>query len=163
MHESIEVPEPPEILVLLRVHVRFVEFVVTPSETVPENPLIGATVIVDVPAVPATVVTLVGLAVIVKSGATSWMLTTNILWNGPIEKVTKKLVPSVVEVNGVLVPLINTCSALMLGTDETGIVTVANAVVPVWPDAVKPMFVAFAATFEIVASLLIEQPVPHEV
>ena len=37
------------------------------SATVPVNPWTGATVIVDVPAVPAVVVTDVGLAVTVKS------------------------------------------------------------------------------------------------
>ena len=37
------------------------------SATVPVNPLTGATVIVEVAAVPATVVTAVGLAVTVKS------------------------------------------------------------------------------------------------
>ena len=72
------------ILVVLRVHVRFVEFVVTASATVPVNPLRGLTVIVELPAVPETTVTLVGLAVMVKSGvggATRWMLTMNVLWN----------------------------------------------------------------------------------
>ena len=37
--------------------------------TVPANPLTGATVIVEVPVAPALTVTLVGLAVTVKSGA----------------------------------------------------------------------------------------------
>jgi len=37
------------------------------SATVPVNPLIGATVIVEVPAAPARTVTLVGLAVTEKS------------------------------------------------------------------------------------------------
>jgi len=37
------------------------------SVTTPVKPLIGATVIVDVPAAPARMVTLVGLAEIVKS------------------------------------------------------------------------------------------------
>jgi len=36
--------------------------------TVPVNPLIGATVMVEVPATPATIVTAVGLAVTEKSG-----------------------------------------------------------------------------------------------
>ena len=49
----------------------------------------------------------------------------------------------------------------MFGTDATGIVTLAKAVVPVWPVAVKPMLVEFVTTFVIEASLLIEHPVPH--
>jgi hypothetical protein len=36
------------------------------SVTVPVNPLVAVTVMVDVPALPARTVTLVGLAVIVK-------------------------------------------------------------------------------------------------
>jgi hypothetical protein len=51
----------------------------------------------------------------------------------------------------------------MLGTDETGIVTLANAVVPVEPVAVKPMSVELVVTLDMVASLLTEQPVPHPV
>jgi len=41
---------------------------VADSVMVPVKPLIGATVIVDVPAAPARIVTLVGLAVTEKSG-----------------------------------------------------------------------------------------------
>ena len=65
--ESVDVPEPPTILVEDRVHERLVELVVTARVTVPENPLTGATVIVEVPATPAFTVTLVVLAVTVKS------------------------------------------------------------------------------------------------
>jgi len=61
------VPEPPTILVELKVHERFVELVVTARVTVPEKPFTGATVIVEVPATPAFTVTLVVLAVTVKS------------------------------------------------------------------------------------------------
>jgi hypothetical protein len=52
---------------------RLVELVVTPRVTVPENPLSAATVIVDVPGVPVVTVTLIGLAVTVKSCA--WKIT----------------------------------------------------------------------------------------
>jgi hypothetical protein len=63
---SVEVPDPPVMLVELRVHDRLVELVVTARPTVPANPLTGATVIVEVPATPVFTVTLVGLAVKVK-------------------------------------------------------------------------------------------------
>ena len=60
-------PEPPVILVAERLHDRLVEFVVTARTTVPVKPLTGATVIVEVPATAALTVTLVVLAVTVKS------------------------------------------------------------------------------------------------
>jgi hypothetical protein len=59
------------------------------SATVLVNPLSGAIVIVDVPAVPATTVTVVGLAAIVKSG----------------RAVTIKVTVTVFVVNPVLAPL----------------------------------------------------------
>lgn len=61
-------PEPPEILVIDSVHVRFVELVATVSDTVEENPLTGDTLIVEVPVTPVLIVTVVGFAVIKKSG-----------------------------------------------------------------------------------------------
>jgi hypothetical protein len=67
VHVKVEVPDPPVMLVELRVHDRLVELVVTARPTVPENAFTGATVIVEVPATPVFTVTLVGLAVIVKS------------------------------------------------------------------------------------------------
>jgi len=54
-------------LVGLRVQVNPAGLTLDVSATVPVKPLTGATVIVDVPAVPATSGTVVGLAVIVKS------------------------------------------------------------------------------------------------
>jgi len=66
-HDSVEVPEPPVILVDDSVQDRLVELVVTARVTVPVKPLTGATVIVEVPATPAFTVTLVALAVTVKS------------------------------------------------------------------------------------------------
>ena len=66
-HDSVEVPEPPVILVNDSVQDRLVELVVTARVTVPVKPLTGATVIVEVPATPAFMVTLVALAVTVKS------------------------------------------------------------------------------------------------
>jgi hypothetical protein len=53
---------------------------------VPANPLTGATVIVEVPATPVFAVTLVGLAVIVKSWA--WMTTVAEWDRVPLEPVT---------------------------------------------------------------------------
>jgi hypothetical protein len=52
----------------LNAQVKLIEFVVTVSETVPVNPFVGATVIVEVPAAPVSTVTVVGLAVMVKLG-----------------------------------------------------------------------------------------------
>jgi hypothetical protein len=49
------------------VHERFVELVETASVTALENPLTGATVIVDVPATLTLMETLVWLAVLAKS------------------------------------------------------------------------------------------------
>ena len=65
--------------------------------------------------------------------------------------------------NGVLVPFIRTWSWLISGTDATAIVTLAKAVVPVAPVAVKPMFVEFVETLVMVASLFTEHPVPQPV
>lgn len=62
-----EVPDPPVILVKVRVHDRLVELVDTARVTVAANPLKGATVIVEAAATPAFTVILVGLDVIVKS------------------------------------------------------------------------------------------------
>jgi hypothetical protein len=63
----VEVPEPPTILVDESVQDRLVEFAATTRVTVPVKPFRGATVIVEVPAVPTVTETVVGLAVIPKS------------------------------------------------------------------------------------------------
>jgi len=70
VHDSVEVPDPPLIDVEDRVQVRLVELVVTARVTVPVNPLTGLIVIDDVPATPTETATLIGLAAMVKSGAT---------------------------------------------------------------------------------------------
>ncbi len=67
MHASVEAPEPPVNIVGDNVQVRFVEFVVTPRLTGLLKPFRAVTVIVEVPAVPVTIVTIAGLAEIVKS------------------------------------------------------------------------------------------------
>jgi hypothetical protein len=66
-HDKDEVPEPPERLVGFNVHERFVELVTTLSAMVPEKLLIGAAVMVEGPVAPTLSVTIVGLAVRVKS------------------------------------------------------------------------------------------------
>lgn len=66
VHESVDVPALLVMVVDDRLHVRLAG-IATVSETAPRNPLIGLTVIVDVPAAPSAALTLVGLAVTVKS------------------------------------------------------------------------------------------------
>ena len=67
-HDRVEVCEAPRtILVGVRVHVSPVGETELVSATVPVKPFTGATVIVEVAAVPAEVVTVVGLAVTEKS------------------------------------------------------------------------------------------------
>jgi len=69
VQDSVEVPEPPVMLVGVKLQVRPVlgEIELVRS-TVPVSPFRGATVIVEVPELPSAKVTLVGLAEIVKSG-----------------------------------------------------------------------------------------------
>jgi len=69
VHDRVDVPDPAAIFVEDRLQERLVELVVTAKVTVPVNPLSGATVIVEVAATLAFAVTLVGLALMVKSGA----------------------------------------------------------------------------------------------
>ena len=66
---SVELPEPPVRVVGDSEHDSPVELVVTAKATVPLNPLTGATVMVEVPAIPTVVEMLVGLATTVKSWA----------------------------------------------------------------------------------------------
>jgi hypothetical protein len=71
VQESIEVMEAPSMtLVGFNEQVRPAGVEVCVRVTVPVNPLTGDTVIVDVAGVPTLTVTLVGLAVTVKS--TTW-------------------------------------------------------------------------------------------
>jgi hypothetical protein len=73
VHDRLEVPEPPVILVVVRVHNRFVELVVAAKVTVPVKPLSEETEIEEVPATLTAVVTDVGLLEIAKSCA--WKVT----------------------------------------------------------------------------------------
>jgi hypothetical protein len=94
MHERVEVPEVVVlvrvILVELRVHVKPVGGdTVSDNATVPVKPLIAETVIVEVPAEPTETLTLVGLAVIVKSGAGDTVYVTVAEWESdPLVPVT---------------------------------------------------------------------------
>jgi hypothetical protein len=68
VQDRVEVPEPPVIEVGLKLQVRpVVGDIVSVRLTVSVNPFRGATVMVDVSAIPVFPVTLVGLALIVKS------------------------------------------------------------------------------------------------
>ena len=68
VHDRVEVPEPPVIEVGLKLQVRpVVGETVSVRLTVSVNPFRGATVTVDVSAVPVFPLTLVGLALIAKS------------------------------------------------------------------------------------------------
>ncbi len=64
VHDNVEVPEPPDTVAGVRLH----EALSLVNETSPVNPFNGPTVMVEVPAIPTLTVTLVGLAVRVKSG-----------------------------------------------------------------------------------------------
>jgi hypothetical protein len=64
----VEVPEPPVMLAVLRDAVGPEGETVAASTTVPAKLLIGATVIVEEPALPAWIVIVVGLALTVKFG-----------------------------------------------------------------------------------------------
>lgn len=73
VHDSAEVwLAPRTMLVGLRVQVKPAGDTTVASVTVPVNPLTGATVIVEVAVAPARMVTLVGLATIVKSGVVTF-------------------------------------------------------------------------------------------
>ena len=74
--ERVEVPEPPVTLVGLKVQVRPAGETVEVKATVPVNPFTGAIVIVEVAVAPASALTLVGLAVIVKSGCAAALIVT---------------------------------------------------------------------------------------
>jgi hypothetical protein len=67
VHDRVDVPVPPLIDDEDNVQDKLVEFVVTVRLTVPENPFNGDTVIVEIAAVPAVVVTVIGFAVAEKS------------------------------------------------------------------------------------------------
>jgi hypothetical protein len=67
VQRSMEVPELPGTATEPRVHERLVELVVTATLTVPLNPLIEATEIVELAVTPTLVETLLGFAEMAKS------------------------------------------------------------------------------------------------
>ena len=68
LHESVELPEPPETVDVLRLQTRFEELVVDERVTVPVKPFTGPIVIVELAVAPRLMVILLGLAEMVKSG-----------------------------------------------------------------------------------------------
>jgi len=68
VHDRADVP-PPGICVTLRVQARLLELVMTDRATVPMNPFVGLTVMVEAPATPVLTVTVEGLALMLKSAA----------------------------------------------------------------------------------------------
>ena len=76
---SVEVPDPPVMLVGLRVAVSPGDGLAVRA-TVPVNPFDGVTVIVHVAVSPALSLNDVQPAAMLKSAAFRWMLTTKVLW-----------------------------------------------------------------------------------
>jgi hypothetical protein len=86
LHDSVEVPEPPPIVVAVNEHTRLVELVVGARLTAPVKPFTGTMEIVAVPAVLTVVETVVGFAVTLKS--CSWYVT-DVEWDrAPLVPVT---------------------------------------------------------------------------
>ncbi len=77
VHDRVELPDPPAIVVGVRVHALLSD----PSVTSPVNPFRGDTVIVDVPADPTTTETVKGAAVMEKSAATVMVNVTVVEWD----------------------------------------------------------------------------------
>jgi hypothetical protein len=63
----VDVPEPPLIIEVDRLHRRLVELLESESVTIPVKPFSGATVMMDEAPVPVVTLALEGLADIVKS------------------------------------------------------------------------------------------------
>ena len=68
VQDSVDVPEPPAMVVVESVQDRLVELVVIPRVTVAVKPFNGDTVMIECPTTPTFTVTVVGFAEIVKSG-----------------------------------------------------------------------------------------------
>ncbi len=86
LHDSVEAPEPPVMVVAFNEQTRLVEFVVAARLTVPVKQLTGKTEIVEVPAVLTVIETVVGLAVTPKS--CMWYVTDVECDNEPLVPVT---------------------------------------------------------------------------
>jgi len=73
VQDTVDVPDPPEMVVALRLQERLVELVVTARVTVPVKPFRGDTVIVELLFAPAFIVALDGFAEMEKSvAAVTW-------------------------------------------------------------------------------------------
>jgi len=136
--DKVEVPEPPVILVGLRVHVRPAGVTAEVSATVPVKPLMGATMIVEVAVAPERIVTLVGLAVIEKScGALTVTVTVAERDSVPLVPVTVTVkVPAVVPVHDsveVCVAPRTTLVGLRVHVSPAGDTVEVRATVPVKP------------------------------
>ena len=84
----VELPEPPVMVVGLSDAVMPVEALAVRA-TLPVNPLMGVTVIVDVPELPATNMTFAGLAERLKSGlVTMTVITAVVCVSEPLVPVT---------------------------------------------------------------------------
>lgn len=89
VQESVDVPEPPTMLVVLSVHVSPAGDTVEDSVAVPVNPLMGLMVIVEVAVAPASMVTLAGDAEIEKSVGAFTVTVTVAEWDSvPLVPVT---------------------------------------------------------------------------
>jgi hypothetical protein len=67
LHESVDNPEPPVMVVALRVQTRLVEFVEIARETVPLKPFRSVTEMLEAPRVLTVTATVVGVADSLKS------------------------------------------------------------------------------------------------
>jgi len=89
LHERVELPDPPVMVVELKEQVRPVlGEIEVESETEPVNPLTGAIVIRSVPDAPASIVTVGDAAVIVKSGTATMYATVAVCDSDPLVPVT---------------------------------------------------------------------------
>jgi hypothetical protein len=150
VHDSVEVPNPPEMLVADRVHVRLVELVVADSATVPVNPFSPATLIVDVPGTPTLTVILFGTAVIKNPGGGPMLKVTAALWDRvPLVPVTVAVKLPVVEAVHERIDVPE--PPLMLAVDRVHVrlvelVVTARDTVPVKPFTGETVIVDMAAT-----------------
>jgi hypothetical protein len=124
-------------------------------DTMPVNPLSPVTVIVETACCPTSV--LAGDVAAIENVWPRCTLTLKMLWNVNWKK-TKYAVAFWVKVNGVSVALRNTWTFAM-STFVLDMVTLANAVVPVAPLAVKLMLAAVKVGAVIVALLVTEHVV----
>jgi hypothetical protein len=157
VQDSVEVWEAPStMLVGLRVQVKPAGETDEVSETVPVNPLTGATVIVDVAVPPTVVVTLVGLAVTVKSWTTN--VTVAVCESEPLVPVTVTVkVVAVVEEHD-SVDVWDAPRTMLLGVrvqvNPAGLTAEVRATVPVNPLTGATVIVEVPATPTLTVTLV---------